>query len=76
LERTADDHIAVLDQAIEALRPKYCRRLLVAVDCAGVSEARPGRAPGQAGSQGPELGEQERQAIAAVRGEAWHPAVC
>ncbi len=42
----------MVDQAIEALRPKYCRRLLLAVDCAGVSEARPGQAPGQACRQG------------------------
>jgi DDE family transposase len=74
---TAGDHIAVLDQAIEALPPKHRRRLMVTVDGAGASHdlvkrldklaARPGYH--LTWSVGWELGERERQAIAQVPGK-------
>jgi len=80
---TAADHIAVLDQAIGALPPKHRRRLMVTVDGAGASHdlvkrlnelaARPGYQ--LTWSVGWELGERERQAIAAVPARAWQLAV-
>jgi hypothetical protein len=80
---TASDHVAVLDQAVEALPPKHRRRLMVTVDGAGASHdlvkhldklaTRPGYQ--LTWSVGWELGERERQAIAAVPGEAWQLAV-
>lgn len=80
---TAADHVAVLDQAIGALPPKHRRRLMVTVDGAGASHdlvkrldklaARPGYQ--LTWSVGWELGERERQAIAAVPAGAWQLAV-
>ena len=80
---TAADHLVVLDAAIEALPPKFRRRLMVTADGAGASHdlvtrldklaSRPGYRV--IWSVGWELGERERQAIAAVPGAAWQIAV-
>jgi Transposase DDE domain group 1 len=80
---TAADHIAVLGAAIEALPPKFRRRLMVTVDGAGASHdlvkhldkmaSRPGFQV--TWSVGWELGERERRAIAGVPAGAWQLAV-
>jgi hypothetical protein len=80
---TAADHVAVLGAAIEALPPRYRRRLMVTVDGAGASHdlvkhldklaARPGLRV--TWSVGWELAERERHAIVQVPEQAWQLAV-
>src|SRR5262249_43864551 len=80
---TAADHLAVLDAAIEALPPKHRRRLMITADGAGASHdlvTRLDKLASRPGYQviwsvGWELGERERQAIAAVPEAAWQIAV-
>jgi len=76
---TAADHLAVLDEAIAALPPRYRRGLMVTTDGAGASHAlitrldqlaaRPGHQLTY--SVGWELGERERQATRLVPAAAW-----
>jgi hypothetical protein len=80
---TADDHVTVLGQAIGALPPRRRRRLMVTVDGAGAShdlvkyldKLASRRGFTVTWSVGWELGERERQVIAAVPQAAWQLAV-
>ncbi|HXZ73459.1 MAG TPA: transposase [Streptosporangiaceae bacterium] len=80
---TAADHLAVLDAAIEALPPRFRRRLMVTCDGAGASHdliARLDKLAARPGYQliysvGWELGARERAAIGAVPAQAWQIAV-
>lgn len=80
---TAADHLAVLDAAIAALPPKFRRALMITADGAGASHDLVTRLDTLASRRGYqvtwpvgwELGERERQAIAAVPGQAWELAV-
>ena len=80
---TAEDHITVLDAAIEALPPGFRRALMVTVDGAGASHdlirhldklaSRPGYQVTY--SVGWELGKREKKAIAQVPEQAWQIAI-
>jgi hypothetical protein len=80
---TAADHLAVLDDAIGALPPRYRRRLKVTADGAGASHALITKLDTLAArrgyeltySVGWELGERERAAIALVPQTAWQIAI-
>jgi hypothetical protein len=80
---TTADHITVLDAAIAALPPKYRRRLMVTCDGAGASHgliARLDTLASRPGHQliysvGWDLGKREKDAIAAVPGQAWQIAI-
>jgi hypothetical protein len=80
---TAADHLAVLDDAIAALPPRYRRKLMVTADGAGASHAlitKLDKLAARRGyeltySVGWELGERERAAIALVPESAWQIAV-
>lgn len=80
---TAADHLAVLDDAIGALPPRYRRRLMVTADGAGASHALIAKLDKLAArrgyeltySVGWELGERERAAIALVPETAWQIAI-
>jgi len=80
---TTADHITVLDAAIAALPPKYRRRVMVTCDGAGASHgliARLDTLASRPGHQliysvGWDLGKREKDAIAAVPGQAWQIAI-